>query len=162
MARNVQIIPAQMELRQKVVNSKTGIDIAMTPSQLDELEEVIQESRDEFIVEVAGLLKKLRADVARARANKDDADKFVKIAMDAAYDIKALGGSFNYPLLTAIAKSLHNFLYERQSLQGKQYDLVSLHVDMLYLVLSRQMDGPGGVTEQQIVLALQEGARRFG
>ena len=96
MARNVQIIPAQMELRQKVVNSKTGIDIAMTPSQLDELEEVIQESRDEFIVEVAGLLKKLRADVARARANKDDADKFVKIAIDAAYDIKALGGSFNY------------------------------------------------------------------
>ena len=65
-------------------------------------------------------------------------------------------------MLTAIAKSLHNFLYERQSLQGKQYDLVSLHVDMLYLVLSRQMDGPGGMTEQQIVLALQEGARRFG
>jgi hypothetical protein len=162
MAKNVQVIPAQMELRQKVVNFKTGVDIAMTPAQLDELEEVIQESKDEFVVEAASILKKLRMDVARARANKDDAETFVEIAQDAAYDIKALGGTFNYPLMTAIAKSLHNFLYERTTLEGKQYDLVSLHIDMLYLVLSRQMDGPGGVTEQQIVLALQEGARRFG
>ena len=31
MARNVQVIPAQQELKQKSVNTKNGFDIAMTP-----------------------------------------------------------------------------------------------------------------------------------
>ena len=161
MARNVQIIPAQTELRQKAVNSTTGVDIALTPTELDKLEAVIQESKDEFVIEAADLLKRLRMTLGRARKNREDADAFVQIARDVAYDIKALGGTFNYQLMTAIAKSLHDFLDGREVLTGKQYDLVGLHADMLYLVLSRHMQGPGGPTEQQIVLALKEGARRF-
>ena len=161
MARNVQVIPAQQELKQKSVNTKNGFDIAMTPAELDELESVIQASRDEFVVEAASLLKKLRSDLSYARAHRDDVATFIQSALRAAYDIKSLGGSFNYPLMTSMAQSLHDFLAERTELTTKQYDLVGLHVDMLYLVLSRHMDGPGGTTEQQIVLALREGVRRF-
>lgn len=161
MAKNVQVIPAQKDLRQKAVNSKVGVDVAMTPADIEALDQVIQESKDEFVVEAADLLRKLRQDVARARASEDADETFVPNTLKVAYQIKSLGGSFNYPLMTVIAKSLHDFLSGRTSLEGKQYDLIGLHIDILYLVLSRQMDGPGGVTEKQIVLALQEGARRL-
>lgn len=51
MAKDVQIIPAQTSLRKRVVNSRVGTDLEMTPEQLAQLDKVIRASETGFTTE---------------------------------------------------------------------------------------------------------------
>jgi hypothetical protein len=50
-----------------------------------------------------------------------------------------MGGTFGFPLMTMVAKSLSEFLERKRPLGANQLAVISLHVNMLYVILAQKL-----------------------
>lgn len=156
-----QIIPASQELRRKAVNFQKGIDVALDEEAIAQLETIISKSSDTFLTEITKNLAVLRASLQQARSDSDDHRSLIEDIEEASYHIKALGGTFDFALLTQIAKSLNDFVTDRRTATAKQWDVMRLHVDVMHLVLAQKLTGMGSKVERATVAALMALGRRF-
>jgi hypothetical protein len=149
-----QIIPPSNELRRKAVNYKKGFSVDLTPSEMRELEKVVHAATDKFTIAASMSLKALRELVADARAGKTKPADIIRRVAREALDLKGLGGTFDYPLVTRIAKSLNDYTSQLGRVGKTQLDVIGVHVDALYVLMAQRVTGTGGETEWQVVEAL--------
>lgn len=71
-----------------------------------------------------------------------------------AHDLRGLGTTLGYPLLTATCDSLCKFLDERD-LATDDLRIVKLHVDMVALVVTNDMQGDGGELGRSLMTDLR-------
>lgn len=158
----VQIIQPTGELRKRAVNYKKGFSVELTSSEMVQLEKVVHQSKDKFVVSVGKKLKDLR-DAAHAVA--DDAMSipgFLRTAEKDSLEIKGLGGTFDFPLLTQVAKSLNDYVRGLKNVTKVHLDIITLHIDALYVILAQHITGQGGATEAEVLSALLQATRKFG
>ncbi|MFH1805654.1 MAG: transcriptional regulator [Pseudomonadota bacterium] len=160
--KNVQIIPAQTELKRRTVNYAKGMDINLSPEQLMELEQVVQRSTDNFVRQIGSDLADTRQLVIDAVKDNSKSAIALQGCVDLAYSVKALGGTFQYPLMTQIAKSLETFILDRSTATKKQLLVMQLHIDALYVILASRVTGFGSTVEQATIAALAKLAERYG
>lgn len=149
------IIPNRGELKRKAVNYKTGLDLKLDDEMLKKMEALVQNSSTQFIDQTVATLKALRETLARAAADPASRAEALEQIREEAFQIKGMGGVFGYPLLTEFAKSLHDFLKELNDLDELQQEIVSIHIDTLYLVVSHKIAGSGGPLEAQLRASLK-------
>ena len=159
--KNVQIIPPNTDLKRRAVNFATGFDINLSPEQLEELEHVVQRSTETFVVDIGNELMACRKLIVGALADKSKRPQAVAASSDLAYSVKALGGTFQYPLMTQIAKSMESFIADRTTATEKQLLVAQLHIDSLYVILASRVTGFGSTVEQATVAALTKLAERY-
>ncbi|URK18366.1 transcriptional regulator [Thalassospira sp. GO-4] len=159
--KNVQIIPAQTDLKRRAVNFVKGFDISLSPEQLEELEKVVQRSSETFVRDIGKDLMDCRRMIIQALGDKTKRQDAVATSSDLAYSVKALGGTFQYPLMTQIAKSMENFVADRTTANEKQLLVIQLHIDSLYVILAGRVTGFGSTVEQATVAALTKLAERY-
>ncbi|KZB60223.1 transcriptional regulator [Thalassospira profundimaris] len=159
--KNVQIIPAQTDLKRRAVNFVKGFDINLSPEQLEELEKVVQRSSETFVRDIGKDLMDCRRMIIQALGDKTKRQDAVATSSDLAYSVKALGGTFQYPLMTQIAKSMENFVADRTTANEKQLLVIQLHIDSLYVILAGRVTGFGSTVEQATVAALTKLAERY-
>ncbi|PKR53314.1 transcriptional regulator [Thalassospira marina] len=157
----VQIIPPRTELKQRAVNFTKGFDVDLAPEQLEELEKVVQRSSDSFVRSIGHDLTESRQLVIDAIGNADLRSAAVEKCADLAYSTKALGGTFDYPLMTQIAKSLEIFLAGRTTANRRQLMVTQLHIDAIYVILASRVTGFGTSIEQATTVALAKLAARY-
>lgn len=155
MRNKAQIIPNRGELKRKAVNYKTGTDIRLDEATLKKMEQLVENSSAEFLNETVESLKGLREALGRAAADPAARHEVLEHIREEAFQIKGMGGVFGYPLLTEFAKSLHDFLKELADLDELQQEIVSIHVDTLYVVVSHKIKGSGGPLEAQLRASLK-------
>lgn len=156
-----QIIQPTGELRKRAVNYKKGFSVEHTSSEMIKLEEVVHNSTDKFVSAVNERLKSLRQS---AREVGDDALSmvgFIKQTEKDSFDIKGLGGTFNFPLLTQVAKSLNDYVRGLKNVTRVHLEIITLHVDALYVILAQHITGQGGATEAEVLSALLQATRKF-
>src|SRR5258705_6992513 len=107
--QKAQIIPPSNELRRKAVNYNKGFSVELTPGEMRQLEKVVHAATDKFNVAASTSLKALRELITGAQAGKRPAENIIKRVAREALDLKGLGGTFDYPLVTRIAKSLNDY-----------------------------------------------------
>lgn len=146
-----QRIAAPQELKLKAVNYRTGFSVSPSSEELEALEQVIANSVDLFRSEVARGLRQMRKSFAGAGDRTRSRAGFLRIARDESYMMKGLGGTFGYPLLTQIAKSMNRFVTALESLDDRQLYLAGLHIRAIDLVFSDDIRGAGGRLEQEVV-----------
>ena len=163
MTKRAQIIPPRADLRRKAVNRTKGFDFRLPPKMVKKLEQAVHRSRDDFTADIAKRLTAMRAALKTLGEPTDQDD--VLIALRRIYDdsreIKAAGGTIGYDLLTAIGKSLNDFVAGRDVLDPDQRRVVGLHIDALYVVLANRITGEGGVIEAAVVAAFAELTEKF-
>jgi hypothetical protein len=157
----VQIIQPSMDLRKRAVNFKTGFGVILTPDEAVKLEAVVEKSSDNFAKQVAAKLKVLR----QSLAGLDDGDAphmalIGRVAADA-LEIKGLGGTFKFPLLTQIAKSLHDYAAQIKEPNVWHGVIFAHHIDALYVVLVQRITGLGGKTEAELLKALRQASTKY-
>ncbi|WP_341914402.1 Hpt domain-containing protein [Ferrovibrio terrae] len=155
MRSKAQIIPNRGELKRKAVNYKTGMDIKLDPETLKKMEQLVENSSAQFLDETVESLKGLREALGRAASEPSARREVLEHIREEAFQIKGMGGVFGYPLLTEFAKSLHDFLKELTDLDELQQEIVSIHVDTLYVVVSHRIKGSGGPLEAQLRASLK-------
>ncbi len=155
MRNKPQFIPNRGELKRKAVNYKTGMEIKLDEATLKKMEQLVENSSTEFLNETVESLKGLREALGRAATDPSARQEVLDHIREEAFQIKGMGGVFGYPLLTEFAKSLHDFLKELEDLDELQQEIVSIHVDTLYVVVSHKIKGSGGPLEAQLRASLK-------
>lgn len=149
------IIPNRGDLRRKAVNYKTGLDLKLDDEMRQKMETLVQNSTAQFLDQTVESLKGLREALARAATDPSSRREVLEQIREEAFQIKGMGGVFNYPLLTEFAKSLHDFLKELDDLDDLQQEIVSIHIDTLYVVVAHKITGSGGPLEAQLRASLK-------
>lgn len=161
MARKAQIIPPRPDLRRKAVNFTKGFDLKLSPSMVAKLEQVVHRARDSFTADIATRLATMRDMIRKAAAGLEEE----KVALTAIYshslEIKGAGGTIGFDLLTAIGKSLNDFVAGMETLDQRRIDIIGLHIDALYVVLADNITGRGGPTEAAVLKAFSAVRQKF-
>jgi len=140
-------------LRDKAPMTADGVN----PQTLAEAEKIIAGMQSNYLEWVEDDLARLQALVAEMDAAAPEGRKAVLDRIfEVAHDVKGQGGSFDYPLMTAIGNQLCRFI---ERLEGTptdvQLQVVRLHVDALRLVIAERMSGDGGPAGERLVGALK-------
>lgn len=109
-------------------------------------------------------LGRMRASFEELKStNLDDPDS-VKKMLRICWDMKGLGGTFGYPLVTTITHYLSNYLEHCLNADGAKVStaVVSPHIDALYVVLSQKISGDGGAIGRELVSGLEKVVLKTG
>lgn len=150
-----RLIKASEELRQRAVNLTTGLDLTLTDEVRTRIETVIADSADAFSKEVIDKLREMRQQVKRAEEDQISRIFIMSTIAELAFDIKGMGGTFGYPLLSHLAKSLKDFIEKLGLPNEAQLEVISIHVDAMYVVLAQGIQDQGGKTEKALLDSLQ-------
>jgi hypothetical protein len=159
--RKARFIPPADDLKRKALNSHVGFNLTLTAKEARLIERAIEKSADRFANQALIQLRLLRGNIDAADADMRDRPGFLDLARKAALDLKGLGGTFGYQLLSTIAGSLFDYIRERYAANDVQMAVVRLHIDTLYVVMSQRIGGKGGAIEAELVSALRAASRKF-
>jgi predicted DNA-binding protein len=140
-SRKAKIIKAPQELRARAVNFETGLDLTLSDEVRNRIETVISESADEFSKDVIDKLREMRKQVKAAEGDPLSRIFILSTISELAFDIKGMGGTFGYPLLSHLAKSLKDFISGLALPNESQLEVISIHVDAMYVVLAQGIQG---------------------
>jgi predicted DNA-binding protein len=140
-AEKAKIIKAPQELRARAVNFETGLDLTLSDEVRNRIETVISESADEFSKDVIDKLREMRKQVKAAEGDPLSRIFILSTISELAFDIKGMGGTFGYPLLSHLAKSLKDFISGLALPNESQLEVISIHVDAMYVVLAQGIQG---------------------
>ena len=157
----VQIIQPTGELRKRAVNFKTGFGVVLSLAETQKLQNVVEKSTEKFVRDIGATLRKMREDLAALPEGEIlTHDMLVRVGNDA-IDIKGLGGTFKFPLLTQIAKSLHDYVQKIETPSAWNAVIVGHHIDALYVVLAQRITGFGGQLESELLVALRAAGAKY-
>lgn len=157
----VQIIQPSGDLRRRAVNFKTGVGVILSPQETQKLQNVVEQSGEKFVRDIGATLKKLREEMAELPEGAPPTLALLQRVAGEALDIKGLGGTFKFPLLTQLGKSLHDYVTQIKAPNAMNTVLVAYHVDALYVVLAQRMTGLGGRTEAELLAALRAACTKY-
>ncbi len=85
-----------------------------------------------------------------------DARDSIAALFDIAHDIRGEGGSFGFPLVTAIAENLCKVLEDKSQASESLQAAIRVHIGALKLVLSEPIKGDGGERGAELLDGLQK------
>ena len=138
--QKVQFIRPPNTLRAKVVE---GGPHAVNDEVLEQAEQVIAGMADAYIEWAIADLARLNKACA-ALGTADGERRLLGPVFHVAHDMKGLGGSFDYQLITIIADRLCRFVENVETVGAAERDVIRLHVDALQLVIVKRIKGDGG------------------
>lgn len=153
-----RLIAASEELRRRAVNSLHGQDLVLGDALRQQLETVIDAATPAFEEESLARLAAMRVTLAGLQG-----DAFAMVFQlphlhDLAIDIKGMGGTFGYHLLTDLAKSLEDLLARVELPTAGECRLIVVHIDAMHMLLARRIRGQGGDLERQLLINLGHAA----
>ncbi len=83
-------------------------------------------------------------------------DSVVAEIFDLAHNIKGLGGSFGYYLMTDIASSLCEYVRYMDKITDVHTDVIVAHVAAMDVVIYQEIEGSGGDEGNEIIVRLQK------
>jgi hypothetical protein len=161
MARKARIIAPPQDLKRRAVNFRKGLDLNLSQQDIERIQSVIDESRDKCASEVADQLSFMQRGLPEAQSDKRERPAFLRIVRSSSLDVKGLGGMFGFPLLTAFAKSLNDFVTPLRDANNAQMAVIHTHIDAMYVVLMQRITGTGGTVEGQVLDAFKTATKKF-
>lgn len=146
----VEIIHPPNLLKLKVGSG--GVD----PQSIARAEAAVAELANSYLDWALEDLASLQKHLAAARAEPEEAGRHVQALFQTAHDMKGQGATFDYPLVTQIAKYLCHYVEGRLD-RDSQPDLavIAAHVDALAVILRQRMSGDGGAVGQKLSKELE-------
>ncbi|MEX2642825.1 MAG: Hpt domain-containing protein [Acetobacterales bacterium] len=153
------VLEPSEDLKRKV---RVGGPGAVDDLVLQRAEKVVEDMAEDYLEWVKGDLTNLQKAIESAASEPEAWRSHVDDAFHVAHDMKGQGGSFNYMLVTAIAKQLCEFLESVEKFGAKETATAKLHVDALRLVLGKRLTGDGGKVGRQLLGGLGMVIKKIG
>ncbi|MEQ9109362.1 MAG: Hpt domain-containing protein [Rhodospirillaceae bacterium] len=151
MAQEPEYIYPPNTLKNKVTIDASSVDA----SALAQAELAIGEMSEDYLEWVKDDLAALQAAYEKAVSDPASANEAKEDLHGYAHDIKGQGGSFGYPLMTAVGNQLAKFIESIPgTLTAPQLQVVKVHIDTLKLIIVDRMDGDGGKAGDRLLRAL--------
>ncbi len=126
---------------------KTDGDSNVSYSDDDELVEQFVEWTSDAVVELRHIVSGLQAPALRG-------DKMINRLYDLTHNIKGMGASFNFDLMTAVGTSLCGYLKNIEATKPVSLRVLGAHVRTFEVVLEHRVTGDGGAQGEALKLRL--------
>lgn len=151
MAQEPEYIYPPNSLKSKVTVDASSVDMAV----LKQADLAIGDMADEYlewvkddIANLLGAYEKALGDPSAAGEAKEDIYGF-------AHDIKGQGGSFGYPLMTAVGNHLCKFIEGIPGdLSAAQLTVIKVYIDTLRVIILERMTGSSGKAGERLLMGL--------
>ena len=155
MAKKTRIIRPPDDLRRRALNATRGLNIDLTAEERERIETAVHRSKNRFVSQIAEKLKAMRVTHLEAEHNAELRPASLSQLRDESLSIKGLGGTFGYPLVTAIAASLNDFVLKRADVTGPQLAVIRLHIDAIYVILAQNTTDLPPETESELMASFR-------
>lgn len=88
-------------------------------------------------------------------ADREVSKKEMTEMFDVAHEIRGQGGSFGFPLITAVADSLCKFIEGRRQLSPPEMDVIKVHILAMKAVFHQQLKGEQPELSEHLTELLQ-------
>jgi len=120
-----------------------------------ENEQAIDKLKDTYLHWTKFQLEKLHSSLhLLERDDNCTPDKILTEISDQARNIRGLGGSFGYFLMTDIAFSLYRYIHNMDVISNSHLDIITAHVRAMDRVIFEEIEGGGGDRGANIVADL--------
>lgn len=137
-----QLIQPPTQIRDKVSVTDDGVDL----DALEQAEQLIAGMQDSYLEWVEDDLKRFGELYTAAAAEEGDKRRaLVEDIFSVSHDVKGQGGSFDYPLMTAVGNSLCRFIEKLEGpVKQGHMAVIKVHIDTMRLIINQRMNGDGG------------------
>ena len=150
-----RFIAANKRLGERALSSRRGMPLRLSDDDLERLETVIDESKDEFTGNISAQLRHLRNLIKEI--DTADLDRYPAIVHEVkatAYQIKGLAGMFGYQNMTNVATMLLGYADSKTRFTKRQLIVVGIHIDLLYVILAKRLTKIAPGLEAELTAAL--------
>lgn len=141
--------------------SKGGPD-AVTEHRLAALDEhIVAKFGDQYLEWVENDLVRLREALNGIKAGADVDAPSVKAFRAIIHDMRGMGGTFEYDLVTTIADQVHRLVHAVGTLGGDHLLALRVHVDALKVVVAERLTGDGGDRGREVLDGLQKVYQKY-
>ena len=114
------------------------------------------ELSDTYVGWTQQALKRFKELLAGRERSETDIDKLRQDLHRIAHDIKGMGGSFGYPLMTDFGTSLCLYLRSLPDGAPLAVEIIERHLKAMDVILRDGISGPGGDDEQALAASLAQ------
>lgn len=150
-AAKAEIVEVPNTLRTKVSGSGP-----ISTEMLERAESVIDEHGADYISRAQAQLEGLVKTVRSAQAEPQNRAQLFEQIFQQSHDIRGMGSTFGYDLITAVGNSLCNFIEELTDQNDAAMEVVTAHVDALRAVIGNDVKGDGGAIGREIAQGLAQ------
>lgn len=134
------------------------VTVADKPMSKAEFERTEANLRANFGVQYMEWLKEDMLHLERAVGGLTGQE--AKDALDQArvrlHEMRAMGGTFDFSLVTAICDQMYRMVAELEEIERERFAALKVHFDALKLVISENLRGDGGERGQAILTGLRQ------
>lgn len=140
---DVTIVDPDFAIRQKIGEDVSVVDL-FSPESVRTAQRLIHASRGEFLEWVMQDITRLEAAYHRLEANPGHSSDEVKVLYHAGMQVKSRAGIFGFDLASRVAESLTKITDNRPHADAALRTVVRKHLDALYVIFQRNIQGTGG------------------
>lgn len=159
MAKEAEFFDFPNVLKAKVTLGPDGVD----PAMIARAEAMIASMQGDYLSWAQEDLCKLQELLDQADA-QPEAERLsvLKAIFNVSHDIKGQGGSFGYPLMTAIGNQLCRFIETHNSFGAAEMLVVRFHADAMRSVIGEHLEGDGGAKGITLTAGLNQLIQKLG
>jgi hypothetical protein len=154
-----EIYDNSSHLRDKVTYGTDGVDDDM----LARAEAAIAALHDDYLTWAAQDIERIERLCTEAMAlPEQERGHALRELFVAVHGMKGQGGSFGYPLITAIADSFSRFVEGRGGWGHREMEVITVHIAAIQMVIGEHLAGDGGAAGEQLLNGLHQVLEKFG
>ncbi|MCK5042116.1 MAG: Hpt domain-containing protein [Sphingomonadales bacterium] len=111
---------------------------------------------DSYLTYTAESLTKLEKHLGNLQSQEAEDPQLRRDIFGICHDIKGMGGSFNYPLMTDAGTSICHYLRKLDETTPTENNLIEAHVKTMRVIIDNNITGSGGDTGKQLIDRLNE------
>ena len=147
----LKVIRSPIRLKDHVVSGR-GPDL---DTVLARVKKGLAALTDDYLSETQDDLTELDAALGEARAaegksRQDAVERIFRIS----HDLRGLGGTFDYPLVTHIGSSLCDLITRLERIETLHLEAIELHIGAIKLVTASRISGDGGKKGQELTASI--------
>lgn len=151
--RMPKVIKSPISLRNHVV-AGAGPDL---DTVLARVKKGLTALTDDYLSGARGDLTDLDAALRTARAcigaaRREAVQRIFRIS----HDLRGLGGTFDFPLVTHIGTSLCNLISRLERIEDRHLEAIELHISAIKLVTASRISGDGGERGRELTANIAE------
>lgn len=138
------------------IRSKVSGGGPLSDEMLEKAENVIEEHGADYVTRAQAQIESLIQTVRTAREKVESRPELFGKIFQKSHDIRGMGSTFGYDLVTEIGASLCNFVEGLEQHDDDAMEVVGAHVDALRAVIANGVKGDGGAIGREIAEGLAQ------
>lgn len=157
---DIVFVDADYSIKEKIGEDLSIKDI-FKPEIIQNAQKVILEAQDDFLQWIVSDLRDLEEHFITLNNNPNHSISDVKALTGCILSIKSRAGTFSFDLASVVADMMLTILKDRDSISPALLRVIRKHIDVLYVIFQRRIEGSGGELGRDLMASLTALAKKF-